>query len=38
MRTLPCMQERTITLNSFSKNFLMTGWRVGVIIAEAELL
>ena len=30
--------ERTITLNSFSKNFLMTGWRVGCIIAEPELL
>ena len=25
-------------LNSFSKNFLMTGWRVGVIIAEPALL
>ena len=34
LRTLPGMLERTITLNSFSKNFLMTGWRVGVIIAE----
>ena len=32
------MAERTITLNSFSKNYLMTGWRVGVIIAEPELL
>ena len=32
------MAERTITLNSFSKNFLMTGWRVGVILAEPELL
>ena len=38
LRTLPGMAERTITLNSFSKNFLMTGWRVGVIIAEPELL
>lgn len=38
LRTLPGMLERTITLNSFSKNFLMTGWRVGVIIAEPELL
>ena len=28
IRTLPGMAERTITLNSFSKNFLMTGWRV----------
>lgn len=38
LRTLSGMAERTITLNSFSKNFLMTGWRVGVIIAEPELL
>ena len=38
IRTLPGMAERTITLNSFSKNYLMTGWRVGVIIAEPELL
>ena len=38
IRTLPGMAERTITLNSFSKNFLMTGWRVGAIIAEPELL
>ena len=38
IRTLPGMAERTITLNSFSKNFLMTGWRVGVVIAPAELI
>ena len=38
LRTLPGMKERTLTLNSFSKNFLMTGWRVGVIIAEPELV
>ena len=38
MRTLPGMADRVVTLNSFSKNFLMTGWRVGVIIAEPALL
>ena len=38
LRTLPGMAARTVTLNSFSKNFLMTGWRVGCIIAEPELL
>lgn len=27
------MKKRTITLNSFSKNFMMTGWRIGNIIA-----
>lgn len=31
--TLPGMRERTITINSFSKNYIMTGWRVGNIIA-----
>ena len=31
--SLPGMKERTIILNSFSKNFTMTGWRVGNIIA-----
>ena len=38
LRTLPGMAERTVTLNSFSKNFMMTGWRVGCIIAEPELI
>ena len=38
MRTLPGMADRTVTLNSFSKNFLMTGWRVGDIMAHPELI
>ena len=38
IRTIPGLAHRVITLNSFSKNFLMTGWRVGVAIAEPELL
>lgn len=38
LRTLSGMEKRTITLNSFSKNFLMTGWRVGMLIAEPEIL
>ncbi len=38
MRTLPRMADRVVTLNSFSKNFLMTGWRVGYIIAHPELI
>lgn len=38
MRTLPCMAERTVTLNSFSKNFMMTGWRVGFIVAPKEIV
>ncbi|MBT3949297.1 pyridoxal phosphate-dependent aminotransferase [Candidatus Parcubacteria bacterium] len=31
--SLPGMQERTINLNGFSKNFAMTGWRMGFIVA-----
>lgn len=38
MRTLPGMADRTVTLNSFSKNFMMTGWRVGYIIAHPDLI
>ena len=38
LRTIPGLAHRVITLNSFSKNFLMTGWRVGVAIAEPEIL
>jgi len=33
MRALDGMAERTITLNSFSKDFIMTGWRVGYAVA-----
>ena len=36
--SLPGMQKRTITLNSFSKDFVMTGWRLGCIVAPAEIV
>lgn len=36
--TLPGMAKRTLTLNSFSKNFIMTGWRVGFIVADPEII
>lgn len=36
--SLPGMKDRTIILNSFSKNFTMTGWRVGNIIAPDYLI
>lgn len=36
--SLPGMQERTITINSFSKNFLMTGWRIGNVIAPDYII
>jgi len=38
IRALPGMGERTVTINSFSKNFIMTGFRVGNIIAPAEVI
>ncbi len=37
-RSMPGMAQRTITLNSFSKNYIMTGWRVGTIIAETPVI
>lgn len=36
--SLPGMKERTIIINSFSKNFMMTGWRIGNIIAPAHII
>jgi aminotransferase len=35
--TLPEMQSRTITISGASKTFSVTGWRVGWILAPAEL-
>ncbi|MBA3892504.1 MAG: aminotransferase class I/II-fold pyridoxal phosphate-dependent enzyme [Gemmatimonadales bacterium] len=35
--TLPGMRERTITISGASKTFSVTGWRIGWIIAPAEL-
>ena len=35
---LPRMKERTITLGGFSKNYAMTGWRVGYACAPADML
>jgi len=36
--TLPGMQERTIIINSFSKTYAMTGWRVGFALGPAEII
>lgn len=36
--SLPGMKERTITLGGFSKNYAMTGWRVGYAAAPANIL
>jgi len=36
--SFPGMKERTITINSFSKNFIMTGFRIGNIIAPDYII
>jgi aminotransferase len=35
--TLPDMRDRTITISGASKTFSVTGWRIGWILAPAEL-
>jgi len=37
MATLDGMRDRTITINSLSKTFSVTGWRVGWTIAPADI-
>jgi len=36
--SLPDMHERTVTLGGFSKDYAMTGWRIGYAAAPAPLL
>lgn len=36
--SLPDMRERTVLLGGFSKDYAMTGWRVGYVCANAEIL
>ena len=38
LATLPDMKERTVTVCSFSKNFAMTGWRIGYMFAPREII
>lgn len=35
--SLPGMRERTIIVNTFSKNYIMTGWRLGNLIAPPRM-
>src|SRR3972149_4800272 len=35
---LPGMRDRTITLGGFSKDYAMTGWRIGYAAAPAAIL
>jgi aminotransferase len=37
MATLPGMRERTVIINSMSKTYSVTGWRVGWAIAPPEI-
>lgn len=36
--TVPGLHERTLTMNSFSKTFSVTGWRVGFLAGPAEIV
>lgn len=36
--SLPGMKERTITIGSFSKDYAMTGWRIGYILASGHTI
>jgi aminotransferase len=38
MVTLPGMEGRTITVNSFSKAYAMTGWRLGYALGPAPII
>ncbi|MSS45621.1 aminotransferase class I/II-fold pyridoxal phosphate-dependent enzyme [Cutibacterium sp. WCA-380-WT-3A] len=38
MMTLPNMAERTVTISSFSKDYAMTGWRIGYIVAPDYII
>ncbi len=35
---IPGMKERTVTINSFSKSYAMTGWRIGYAMATQEII
>ena len=37
MSTLPGMRERSVLVNSMSKTYLVTGWRVGWVLAAPDL-
>lgn len=36
--SLPGAKERTITIQSFSKTYAMTGWRIGYVTAPADII
>lgn len=38
MASLNGMEGRVITVNSFSKSFAMTGWRIGYVVADENII
>lgn len=36
--SIPNMPQRTVTINSFSKTYAMTGWRIGYAVAPKEII
>lgn len=36
--SFPGMKERTIVMNGFSKAYAMTGWRLGILAADARII
>lgn len=34
--SIPGLKQRTITIGSFSKDYAMTGWRIGYLLADQE--
>lgn len=38
MSSMERFKDRTVTLRSFSKNFAMTGWRVGYVLSTPEFI
>lgn len=36
--SFPKMKERTIYVNSLSKEFCMTGWRIGYVVANSDII
>ena len=36
--SFPGMRERTVIVNSFSKSYAMTGWRIGFVAAPVEIV
>ncbi|MCI8610135.1 MAG: pyridoxal phosphate-dependent aminotransferase [Firmicutes bacterium] len=37
MGSIPEMKDHVITVNSFSKSYAMTGWRIGYVVAPVEV-